>query len=60
MLHNKTIDDLIDIQQIYIEPDVVNYKRGQEILAKYPNAKRIEVALTLENSRTAWLPGLCR
>ena len=43
MLHNKTIDDLIDIQQIYIEPDVVNYKRGQEILAKYPDAKRIEV-----------------
>lgn len=44
MLHNKTIDDLIDIQQIYLEPEVVNYKRGQEILAKYPNAERIEVA----------------
>src|SRR3954454_5796604 len=43
MLHNKSIDDLIDIQQIYLEPDVVKYTRGQEILAKYPNAKHIEV-----------------
>src|SRR4051812_28314856 len=44
MLHNKSIEDLIDIQQIYLEPDVSKYKRGQEILAKYPNAKLIEVA----------------
>jgi spore photoproduct lyase len=43
MLHNKSIDDLINIQQIYLEPDVVNYTRGQEILAKYPDAERIEV-----------------
>jgi len=43
MLHHKTIDDLISIQEIYLEPEVINYKRGQEILAKYPHAKRIEV-----------------
>lgn len=44
MLHNKTINDLLDIQEIYLEPGVVNYKRGQEILAKYPLAKKIEVS----------------
>ena len=43
MLHNKTIEDLLDITQIYLEPEVRNYKRGQEILAKYSNAKLIEV-----------------
>ncbi len=43
MLHNKTIADLLNIQTIYLEPDVKNYKRGQEILQKYPAARLIEV-----------------
>ena len=44
MLHEKTIDHLLSIHEIYHEPDVRNHKRGQEILAKYPDAKLIEVA----------------
>jgi spore photoproduct lyase len=44
MLHNKTIDDLLQIKEIYLEPEVRNYKRGQEILAKYPDAHLVEVA----------------
>ena len=38
MLNNKTIDDLLKVSEIYLEPEVRNYKRGQEILAKYPDA----------------------
>lgn len=43
MLHNKTIEDLLDIQTIYLEPEVRNYTRGREILDKYPDATLIEV-----------------
>ncbi len=43
MLHNKTIEDLLDIKTIYLEPEVRNYKRGQEILSKYSDATLIEV-----------------
>lgn len=43
MMQNKTIEDLLDIQTIYLEPEVRNYTRGQEILNKYPAAKLIEV-----------------
>ena len=43
MLHNKTIDYLLDIKQIYLEPQVREFARGKEILIKYPNAELIEV-----------------
>lgn len=43
MLHNKTIEDLLQIKEIYLEPEVRNYARGREVLAKYPDAKLIEV-----------------
>jgi spore photoproduct lyase len=36
--------NLLDIDTIYLEPGVEAYPRGQEILAKFPDAKRIEVA----------------
>lgn len=34
---------LLDIQAIYLEPAVTRYERGREILAKFPDAERIEV-----------------
>lgn len=43
MLHNKTIDHLLQIEHIYLEPEVRNYERGREILEKYPDAKLTEV-----------------
>ncbi len=43
MLHNKTIHDLLDIKEIYLEPEVKKLKRGLEILNKYPDATLIEV-----------------
>src|SRR5688572_1935515 len=43
MLHNKTIDDLLQIREIYLEPAVRDYSRGRELLAKYPDAKITEV-----------------
>jgi len=43
LLHNKTIADLLKIEEIYLEPEVYNYYRGKEILEKYPEAKLIEV-----------------
>ncbi len=43
MLHDKTIDDLIEIEEIYLEPEVRKYFRGQQILTNYPSAKLIEV-----------------
>ena len=35
---------LIDIQRIYLEPAVEDYARGQEILARSPEAERMPVA----------------
>jgi spore photoproduct lyase family protein len=35
---------LLDVQTIYLEPSVLEYRRGQEILAQFPDAERIEVA----------------
>ncbi len=43
MLHEKTIDDLLTIHEIYQEPNIRDYTRGREVLAKYPDAKLIEV-----------------
>lgn len=34
---------LLDIQTIYLEPAVSEYARGRDILARFPNAERIEV-----------------
>lgn len=34
---------LIDIERIYLEPAVESYARGQEILARYPQAERFQV-----------------
>lgn len=38
-----SLDRLLNIKEIYYEPAIVNYPRGQAILAKYPDTKRIEV-----------------
>jgi spore photoproduct lyase len=35
---------LLDVGTIYLEPGVLDHPRGQEILARYPDARRIEVA----------------
>lgn len=35
---------LIDIDTIYLEPDVESYRRGREVLARYPRARRITVS----------------
>ena len=35
---------LLNIQEIYYEPDIVNYKRGVELLEQYPDAALTEVA----------------
>lgn len=43
MMHNKTISSLLDIKEIYLEPEIRNFTRGQQILAKYPEAKIVEV-----------------
>jgi spore photoproduct lyase len=43
MLHEKSIDHLLQIREIYLEPEVYKFQRGLEILEKYPEAKRIEV-----------------
>lgn len=39
----KDISRLIDIDTIYLEPAVVDFPRGREILDAYPDAKRVEV-----------------
>ncbi len=40
---NPQPDTLLAIDTIYLEPDVMQYARGREILARYPDAQRIEV-----------------
>ncbi len=42
-MHQKTVANLIDIKEIYLEPVIREYARGREILAKYPEANIIEV-----------------
>ncbi len=43
---------LLQVESIYLEPAVYLYPRGREILAKYPDARRIEV-------KSHWnIPGL--
>nr|WP_199308711.1 spore photoproduct lyase family protein [Nodosilinea sp. FACHB-13] len=37
------LERLLNIQEIYHEPDAFQYARGQEILAQHPNASLIEV-----------------
>lgn len=34
---------LLDVDTIYLEPSVENYPRGRQILARFPDARRIEV-----------------
>lgn len=36
--------DLLNVKQIYLEPAVETYRRGREVLARFPDAERIEVA----------------
>ncbi len=43
MLQEKTVEHLINIDAIYLEPVVREYERGREVLAKYEGAKLIEV-----------------
>jgi spore photoproduct lyase len=42
-LQQDSIDRLLNIKEIYHEPTAFDYDRGQAILAKYPDAKLIEV-----------------
>jgi spore photoproduct lyase len=44
MLHEKTIDHLLQIKEIYLEPEVFTYARGREILARYPDAVIHEIS----------------
>jgi len=43
MLHEKTIEHLLQIKEIYLEPGVYKYPRALEILEKYSDAKITEV-----------------
>ena len=37
------MSDLLDIRRIYVEPAAAELPRGKEILARYPDAERVEV-----------------
>ena len=39
----QTVSRLLQIQQIYYEPAILDYQRGRDILARYPDAELIEV-----------------
>ncbi|HTF80799.1 MAG TPA: hypothetical protein VL947_03705, partial [Cytophagales bacterium] len=43
MFAEEKLERLIDIQEIYLEHEVYKFKRGQEILKKFPEARLIEV-----------------
>ena len=45
---------LLDIQTIYLQPEVESFPRGREILSAFPNAERVFSPLALENSRPPW------
>jgi len=35
---------LLDVRRLYVEPAVEEYERGRQVLARYPDAERVEVA----------------
>ena len=37
-------DRLLDVRRIYHEPHVEEFARGREVLARFPDAERLEVA----------------
>nr|MDF0365089.1 Hint domain-containing protein [Nodosilinea sp. TSF1-S3] len=43
-LPSSDLARLLNIQEIYYEPAALDYPRGQDMLAKYPDAQLIEVA----------------
>lgn len=44
MLHESKAGHLLTINEIYHEPNITDFQRARDILAKYPDAKLIEVA----------------
>lgn len=43
MLHQKTVEHLLNIKQVYLEPEVRQFERGRQILARFPDAQLIDV-----------------
>ena len=43
VLVERELRRLLDVREIYYEPDVLNYERGVELLERYPKAARVEV-----------------
>ncbi|MEM8505631.1 MAG: spore photoproduct lyase family protein [Cyanobacteria bacterium P01_D01_bin.1] len=44
LLNEDKLQRLLNIQEIYYQPDIVSYDRGLELLSRYPDTKKIEVA----------------
>lgn len=44
MLEDNKIGQLLSISRIYHEPKVMEYPRGREMLERFPDAERIQVA----------------
>jgi hypothetical protein len=40
---SERVNKLLDVATIYLEPAVTEYARGREILARFPDAERVEV-----------------
>ena len=38
------VERLLDVRRIYVEPAALEHERGREILARFPDAERIEIA----------------
>ncbi len=43
MSSTATVEHLLDVDTLYVEPGVADLPRGAEILARFPDAERIEV-----------------
>ena len=44
MTHTTAVERLLDVRTIYLEPAVEDFTRGREVLQRFPDAERIEVA----------------
>ncbi len=40
----RRLKNLLDVRRIYLEPAVTGFARGREVLARFPDAERVEVA----------------
>ena len=54
MLNNKTVEDLLRVKEIYLEPEVRNYKKRAGDIREIFRSHSYRSSFSLENTRAPW------